>query len=186
MAELRIKECVISGVYEIAPFYAEDNRGIAVKEYDKVALEKRGIEFTPCESMIIESKKGVLRGVHFQIGDTQDKIVRCIKGKVWTVILDLRKNSKTLGEWITVNINNGTEVYIPGGCALGTLAIEDSMILCMFGESYDGSRDSGIKWDDETLAIEWPLELIDCKVIVSNKDQSLRSFKEYIMTVVGK
>ncbi len=186
MADLRVKECIISGVYEITPFCAEDKRGNTIKEYDKVALEKAGIEFSPCESMIIESKKGVLRGVHFQIGDRQDKIVRCIKGEAWTAVLDLRDNSKTLGKWITVNINDGMEVYIPGGCALGTLAIEDSIILCMFGEAYDSSRDSGIKWDDKTIAIEWPLDLIDGNVIVSEKDQLLNSFEEYIVTTGRK
>lgn len=182
MASLQLIDTNIMGVYQIKPFSVTDQRGKVVKEYDKKALESKGIIFTPCESLIIESKKGVLRGLHFQFGEKQDKIVRCISGEVWAVIVDLRTNSSTLGQWLNIDINNASEVYVPGGCAFGTLAMTDSYILCMFGEAYDAAKDSGIWWNDETIGVKWPMDAVS-DIIVSEKDNSLMSYNDYLVRI---
>ena len=183
MSLIKVNETKIDGVFNIIPYSSYDSRGFSVKDYDKNALNLSGIMFEPCEIMIIESKKNVLRGLHFQYGEKQDKIVRCINGSVWAVVVDLRKESKTLGQWINVNINSNSEVYLPGGCALGTLAMEDSFILCMFGEMYDGKRASGVRWNDDILNVDWPIEYISGDIIISEKDSSLMSFKDYLISV---
>ncbi len=183
MAKLDYKEKALLDVYEVKVFSAKDSRGYVVKPFDKHILETIGVTFTPYEAMIIESKKDVLRGVHFQFGFKQDKLVQCISGKVWAVVVDLRPESKTIGQWVKVNINDGMAVYVPRGCAFGTLALEDSWISCMFGCQYNAELDSGIRWDDADIDIKWPLNLIQGEAILSEKDKSLMSYRDYLKKI---
>lgn len=172
-------ELEISGVYEITSFSAEDERGSVWKEFSRKEFLQNEINFKPLESMTIVSKKNVLRGLHFQRTKPQDKIVRCIDGYIWAVVVDLRKSSETFGRWLNINVNEGTEAYIPKGCAFGTLALCDSTMICLFGERYYSQFDSGIAWDDKELGIKWPIKHVDGELILSGKDSSLGSFSEY-------
>lgn len=180
------REMEIKGVFEITPFSAEDERGGACKEFSREEFFQNGIDFWPHESMTIASRKNVLRGLHFQRTKPQDKLVRCMDGHVWAVVVDLRMGSKTFGKWLNVNINEGTEAYIPKGCGFGTLALCDSTMLCLFGERYYHEYDSGIAWDDKELGIQWPIEHVDGELILSKKDCSLGSFSEYRKIMMGE
>ncbi len=173
----RFEEQSISGVYKITPFSASDFRGYGIKDFSEEVFRENGICFQPKEILTFKSKKGVLRGIHFQRTRGQAKLIRCIDGRVWCVVVDIRRESETFGQWVPVDINEGLEVYVPGDCAVGTLALEDSLMLCTCDEKYYGEYDDGIRWDDEEFGIEWPLGRISGVPIMSEKDKRLDSFK---------
>ena len=173
----------IKGVYKLNGFCAEDNRGMMKKLYSEKKFLDNEINFTPMEVMNIYSNKNVLRGLHYQRKKMQSKLISCIMGRIWGVIVDLRKNSETFGKWISFEISGKdeltTEILIPSGCGLGTLAIEESLISCICGENYYRDYDDGILWNDKDIGIEWPLERLDGTVIISDKDNNFKSFKDF-------
>lgn len=120
----------------------------------------------------------MLRGLHFQSYKGQDKLLECIQGLVWAVVVDVDKNSKTFGKWIEVDIHGGHAIYVPHRCAFGALTIEDSVVVCMCGEKYNPQYSSGIKWNDPYLNIKWPITNFE-DLIISEKNQQLQSFIDY-------
>lgn len=176
----KFKEREITGVFEILPHHVSDNRGYVFKEYDKDRFSESKIEFAPIESMLIFSEKNVLRGIHYQRIEEQDRLIRCISGCVWAVVVDLRLEGGNVKKWINVDINDGKEVYIPKGCAFGTFALQDAMILCMYGSNrFHAEYASGIRWDDDTLAIEWPF-CNEKEIVMSEVDRNWMSYKDYV------
>lgn len=167
------------GVVGIEPFYIEDNRGYMMKDFSKEVFLNHGIRFEVEESLYITSKKNVLRGLHFQLLRGQPKVIQCIQGRIWAVVVDINPDRLTFGRWIEINPNQGKEVYVPGDYALGTLALEDSIIACKYGEKYYSQLDSGIKWDDADIGIKWPIGEIE-NLIISQKDQAMQSMKDYL------
>ena len=172
----KFEEQFISGVYRITPFSSLDLRGYTVKDFSEEAFKENGVSFQPEEILSIKSKRGVLRGIHFQRIKPQAKLIRCISGKVWCVVVDIRKGSTTFGQWVSVDINDGVELYIPVGCALGTLTMEESLMLCAHNEKYYGEYADGIRWDDIEIDIKWPLDKIGGIPILSEKDKGLGGF----------
>ena len=177
--EFDIYQLAFEKVLMIQPFSASDNRGVLTKDYAEGIFHENGVDFFPREIITIESRRGVLRGLHFQTTNGQGKILRCVYGKVWCVIVDLRLDSRTFGEWINVDINQQRGVYIPTECAVGTLAIENSVIICLHSREYDGNFEAGILWDDFDLNIDWPVELIEGNIIICEKDKKLQTFADY-------
>lgn len=178
-------ELSLAGVMLITPFSYSDNRGEMVKDYSKEFFDMNGIDFQPIETIYIHSRKSVLRGLHFQREKEQPKLVRCISGSIWAAVVDLRVDSPTLGKWLSVELNqmNGKEVFVPGGFAFGTLALEDSFISCKCGEAYYAEYDGGIRWNDPLLDVRWPLDSLENTPIISNKDIQLQSFRDYLDAV---
>lgn len=176
--EYKFEEQCISGVYKIMPFSSSDYRGYGVKDFSEEVFRENGICFQPKEILTIRSKKGVLRGIHFQRIKGQAKLIRCIEGKLWCAVVDIRKDRATFGQWISVDINEGMEIYVPGDCAVGTLALEDSLMLCTYDEKYYGGYDDGIRWDDMDIGIEWPLDEIEGVPVLSEKDKRLGAFSK--------
>lgn len=177
--QFAITESDISGVYLIKPFITNDKRGKVCKIHG-IDLAWHISRFSAVETLVIESKKGVLRGLHFQKNKEQSRVIYCLSGKIWCAIVDLRLTSKTYGKWQGFELEESGELYIPTGCALGTLAFEDSLFLCECGENYyDESLSSGIKWNDSTIGIKWPLQEMADKISISEKDQYMQSFKQY-------
>lgn len=172
----RFEEQRINGVYKIMPFSASDFRGFGVKDFSEEVFIENGICFQPREILTIRSKKGVLRGLHFQRMKEQAKLIRCIGGRLWCVVVDISRNRATFGQWIPVDINEGMEIYVPGDCAVGTLALEDSLMVCTCDEKYYREYDDGIRWDDMDIGVEWPLDQIGGAPILSEKDKKLGSF----------
>lgn len=173
-------ELSIKKVVEITPHFVSDDRGGIVKEYDRGVFLSNGIDFIPLESTVVFSKKNVIRGLHFQKVQEQDRVVRCVSGNVWAVVVDLRQKSKTCGVWLEVDINNGKEVYIPVGCAFGTLALSDSNILCMYGKNnYKSEYATGLVWNDDFLSIQWPIKKIEGEFIISEKDRNLMNYEQF-------
>ena len=176
-------ECTdIEGLQLIHPFVAYDERGFFMKTYEKEIFREHGIVLENAEDMTSYSKKGVLRGLHFQTQYSQDKLVRVLLGEAWDVAVDLRKDSKTFGMWrgFYLSDKNKLGVYIPSGFAHGVLALTDEVLFSYrCGKPYHPEYDTGIRWDDGTLQVEWPLDKVD-QLIVSEKDKNLQSFQEFL------
>lgn len=152
-----------------------DERGFSSKYYEKKT------NFEVNENLLLKSKKGVLRGIHFQIDNGQNRMITCLKGKIWLAIVDLRKTSSNFGDWCSIELSGAdtdmTSVIIPKEFGIGTYAIEDSMIDFKCEGEYVAGYDSGIVWNDQTLAIEWPI--VKNQIIVSEKDNLWQTFDEY-------
>ena len=176
------KNTQIKGLKLIIPFFSSDNRGFFTKCYERELFLKNGIDMNPYEELRSFSRKGVVRGLHFQRKHSQDKLIQVLNGSVYDVVVDLRYNSSTFGKWQSFYLSseNRNMLYIPKGFAHGFLSLEDNTLfnyLC--GEKYYPEYDSGIVWNDDTLKIEWPLKKVD-EIIVSERDLNLQSFKEFI------
>ena len=129
------------------------------------------------------SKKGVLRGLHYQIPPkSQEKLVRCISGEIFDVAVDLRKSSETFGEWISVKLNNSNKLmfWIPVGFAHGFLSLkENSEVIYKASSNYSKELERSIIWNDPTINIKWPLQIINLeKPTLSNKDSNAPSLNE--------
>lgn len=176
------QELDLKGAYLINPFVATDERGAFVKDYSQEVFEQNGIEHNLKEVFYTVSKKGVIRAMHFQKVMQQPKLVRCISGHVYDVIADLRPTSPTFGKWQGFDLTgeNYKCLYVPKEFAHGYLVLEDSIVSYKCAEKFYGEHDTGIMWNDPDLAINWPLHLVDNKIILSEKDKQLQSFKDFI------
>jgi dTDP-4-dehydrorhamnose 3,5-epimerase len=161
----------------IEPDKFDDSRGYYLKSFEKKAFRDQGIDFDIVQiSHSFNAVKGTIRGVHFQIEPhAQAKLVFCGKGKVFDVALDLRKESQTYGEWFGVELTeeNKQILYIPKGFAHGFQTLEDnSEVIYFISDVYSKEHESGIKWNDPTFAINWPLEA----TVISDKDNAWPAF----------
>ena len=181
MQPFEFEETGIEGLKVIHPFFAPDERGYFMKTYEHEIFMQNGIEMGNAEDMTSYSKKGVLRGLHFQTRYSQDKLLRVYCGEVYDVAVDLRKDSPTYGEWkgFYLSGENRLGLYIPSGFAHGYLALTDEVIFSYrCGQPYAPQYDSGIIWNDKVLGVEWPLDRVG-SLIISEKDKKLQSFAEF-------
>lgn len=182
MAQFIFQGTSIDRLTIITPFYAPDNRGYLSKPFEKSVFAAHGIELSPWEELRSFSKRGVLRGLHFQRRYSQDKLVQVLHGAVYDVAVDLRENSETFGKWegFYLTAENRQMLYIPKGFAHGFLALEDDTLFSyLCGDRYDPESDGGIRWNDPQLSVQWPLERIG-NPILSDKDAILPLLKEYM------
>lgn len=177
------KELDLEGAYLIQPFFASDDRGGLIKDYNIDVFSENGIHHELKEVFYTLSKRGVIRATHFQLVKQQPKLVRCVSGHVYDVIVDLRPGSSTYGQWRGFHLTgeNMASLYVPAFFGHGYLVIEDSIVSYKAGEVFYGAGDSGIMYNDPDIDIHWPFELIggEENLIISEKDQNLMSFKEY-------
>ena len=177
------QESELKGAFVIQPFYATDERGGFIKDYNINEFQTHGINHELKEVFYTISHKGVIRAIHFQLELQQAKLVRCVKGKVYDVIVDLRPNSETFGKWRGYELSeeNRKELYVPQYFGHGYLVLEESIVSYKCGEVFYGEGDSGIMYNDSDINIEWPFEKIGGikNLIISEKDKKLMSFKEY-------
>lgn len=173
----------IEGVFLITPFCVEDNRGLFIKDYSSDIFRKNNIQHDLKEVFYTHSHKGVIRAMHFQREKQQAKLVRCISGKIFDVVADLRKISNTFGQWISFELSqeNQHEILVPEGCAHGYLVLKDAVVSYKCAEVFYSEYDDGIIWDDPDLNIQWPLDLIGGrkKLILSEKDMNLQTFSDF-------
>ena len=177
----------IKGVYVIEPTVFGDNRGYFMETYSKKDFEEIGIKEEFVQDNQSKSKKGVLRGLHFQTENTQGKLVRVIKGNVFDVAVDLRRNSKTFGKWIGVELSedNKKMFYIPPYFAHGFLVLSDEAeFTYKCTDVYNHSAESGIKYDDKDINIEWPE--VDCEILTSEKDKKWQTLAEFTESEIWK
>lgn len=192
MGKFKRIDTPIEGLYIIEPSVFGDSRGFFMESWNKKEFEEIGINCDFVQDNHSKSKKGVLRGLHFQIENVQSKLVRCIRGKVLDVAVDLRRNSKTFGQYFSIELSeeNKLMLFIPKYFAHGFLVLsEEAEIIYKVDEYYDPKSDSGIIWNDETLNIDWQLEkygLSENDLTISEKDRRLMTFKDFVNSNIWK
>lgn len=175
------EELDLKGAFLIKPFIAYDERGSFIKDYSKEVFQQNGIVHNLEEVFYTNSHKGVIRAIHFQRVKQQAKLVRCVSGKIYDVIVDLRKDSSTFGQWrgFYLSEENNSELYIPEHFGHGYLVIEPSIVAYKCAEKFHGEYDDGIIWNDPDINIQWPIELVENNIILSDKDKNLQSFRSF-------
>lgn len=161
----------IEGVYIIEPKVFGDNRGYFMETYNKNDFDKAGLIYDFVQDNQSRSKKGVLRGLHFQVNHPQAKLVRVVSGEVYDVAVDLRKNSPTYGRYVGVLLSaeNKKQFMIPRGFAHGFIVVsETAEFVYKCDEVYHPEDEGGIMYNDPAIGIKWP----DVgKLLLSEKDQ---------------
>ena len=166
------KKLNVKDVQLIIPKVFNDERGFFLESFKKSDFIANGIYDEFNQDNHSKSSKGVLRGLHFQRAPkAQAKIVRCIKGKIFDVAVDLRKNSPTFKKWVgeILSDENKHMLYIPEGCAHGFVVLSDTAeILYKASNEYSKEHDGGIRWNDNEVNVAWN---IDFEPILSEKDK---------------
>jgi dTDP-4-dehydrorhamnose 3,5-epimerase len=175
-----IKETKLKGCFILQPQVFNDKRGYFVENYNqKTFNNKLGLNINFVQDNESQSSQGVLRGLHYQIGESaQAKLVRVIKGKVLDVAVDVRKNSTTFGEHISIELTeeNKTQLFVPRGFAHGFIVLEDETIFSYKCDNfYNKEAEAGIIYNDEDLGIDWKFP--KNKLIISDKDLILPTLK---------
>ncbi|WP_010248020.1 dTDP-4-dehydrorhamnose 3,5-epimerase [Acetivibrio cellulolyticus] len=179
MNNFSIKQTGIRDLVIIESKVFGDSRGFFMESYNKASFEELGLNMEFVQDNHSKSKKGVLRGIHFQTKYAQGKLVRVIKGRVYDVAVDLRKGSETFGKWYAIELTeeNKTMFYIPEGFGHAFLTMEDDTEFSYKTTNiYHPEYDAGIIYKDKDIAIDWPN--IGCEFILSEKDKVLPSLKE--------
>lgn len=174
MGKFNFMKTQIDGVYIIETGVFGDNRGYFMETYNYNDFKAAGLDMVFVQDNQSKSKKGVLRGLHFQKTHPQGKLVRVIKGEVFDVAVDIRKNSKTFKKWVGVTLSqeNKKQFYIPEGFAHGFLVLSDEAEFCYkCTDFYHPEDEGGIAWNDPAIGIKWPLDGIG-QIILSEKDKN--------------
>lgn len=175
---MNIIETKLQGVFILEPQVFNDHRGFFMESYKKNLLEQKGIDMNFIQDNHSLSKEaGVLRGLHYQLNPkAQSKLIRVCTGAIYDVVVDIRPNSPTFGEWIGVILSeeNKRQVLIPKGFAHGFCTlVSNTNLLYKVDEYYDAELDKGILWNDPELGIDWPISV----PILSDKDRKLPLLK---------
>jgi dTDP-4-dehydrorhamnose 3,5-epimerase len=181
MGKFRKIETALEGVYILEPTVFEDHRGFFMESYNKRDFEEIGLFFDFVQdNHSLSVQAGVLRGLHFQLNPkAQTKVVRCLKGAIYDVVVDIRKGSPTFGKWIGVILteHNRRQIVIPKGFAHGVLTlVPNTEILYKVDEYYSPEHDRAIRWDDPDLKIDWPIN----NPILSDKDKNAPFLKDIL------
>ena len=181
MSKFNFIQTKIKDLYIIEPTVFGDIRGYFMESYSKRDFVEAGLSMEFVQDNESKSKKGVLRGLHFQTKHTQGKLVRVVEGEVFDVVVDLRDSSPTFGLWegVLLTAENKKQFYIPEGFAHGFLVVsEEAVFQYKCTDYYAPEYDGGILWNDPEIGIEWPLQGIE-EVLLSEKDKKQQTFKAF-------
>ena len=165
---MQVSKTPIDGLLIIEPKIFVDPRGMFYEVYSESRYEEHGIPCFVQDNHSI-SKKGVVRGLHYQVNPGQSKLVRVTRGEIFDVAVDIRKQSPTYGKWwgLSLSETNNFQLYIPVGFAHGFCVLSESAeVLYKCSDYYSPENERGIMWNDPDLAIDWPVE----DPILSEKD----------------
>jgi dTDP-4-dehydrorhamnose 3,5-epimerase len=174
---LRIEPTELPEVFTIAPRVFEDDRGWFMETFNSAAFAEHGIATEFAQDNHSSSHLGVIRGLHYQLEPPQGKLVRCVRGNVFDVAVDIRRGSKTFGKWIARELSekNRVMLWIPPGFAHGFAALTDNaQVVYKCTTLWNRDTDRTIRWNDPDLAIAWPVS----HAIVSSKDEHGASLRE--------
>lgn len=179
MDSLKFFELPLKGSYTIDLEKLEDERGFFARYWCQNEISKIGLDTNVVQiNNSVNKTKGTIRGLHFQRPPkAETKIIRCIKGSIWDVIVDLRFESPTYGKWYSYELNedNRTMMYVPKGFAHGfQTLVDDVEILYMHSEFYSKNYEAGLFYNDEDLAINWPLPVTQ----ITSRDKSHPVFRD--------
>lgn len=176
---MRISETELPGALLIEPSVFPDGRGFFAETYRESSLAGHGVAETFVQDNHSRSTRGVLRGIHFAVGEGSSKLVRCARGRIWDAIVDLRRGSPTYGHWAGFELDDERMkvLYVPVGFGHGFCVLsEEADVVYKQSAYYDPEIERGIAWDDPDLAVGWPLSAAEVRV--SQRDIEAPSFAE--------
>jgi len=165
-------------VFEIHIDLMPDERGFFARTWCETEFESQGLnsKLVQC-SLSFNKRKGTLRGMHYQaVPHAETKLVRCSRGSIYDVVLDLRANSPAFGDWIGVVLNaeERNMIYVPEGCAHGFLTLEnESEVTYQMSKFYNAESARGVRWDDPAFQIKWPAKV----EVISERDRTYADYK---------
>ena len=176
---MKIKQTPLQDCYIIEPTIFEDDRGYFYEKFNEQKFEQlTGMNGHFVQDNISKSSYGVLRGLHLQKGDhSQAKLVSCLKGKVWDVAVDLRRDSPTFGKWFGIELSdeNKLQFYVPRGFGHGFSVLTETAVFAYKCDNfYSKESEGGVLWNDQELNIDWKLPVSD--IILSDKDKIQPTF----------
>ena len=180
MGQIKVTRLEIEGLCIIEPAVHGDSRGYFMETYNQRDMEEAGLTMRFVQDNQSMSRKGVLRGLHYQKNFPQGKLVRVVRGAVYDVAVDLRRGSATYGKWYGVELSaeNKKQFYIPEGFAHGFLVLSDEAEFCYkVTDFWHPNDEGGLLWNDPEIGVEWPLEGID-EVLLSDKDRANPTFAQ--------
>lgn len=173
---MQVSKTTLPGVLIIEPVIHKDSRGFFKETFQIDAYKKAGVDFSFVQDNFSRSKKGTLRGLHFQSKHPQGKLVSCNFGKIFDVVVDINPLSDTFGKYFSIELSdlNNLQLWIPPGYAHGFCVLSDyADFQYKCTDFYVPEYDTGIVWNDPDINIMWPIK----DPIISDKDQKLPSFK---------
>lgn len=180
MGKFQVESCEIEGLKVITPTVFGDERGYFMETYQYEDFKAAGIDVTFVQDNQSASKKGVLRGLHFQINFPQDKLVRVISGEVFDVAVDLREGSPTYGQWHgeLLSAENKKQFFIPKGFAHGFVVLSDyAEFFYKCTDYYHANDEGGLLWNDPEIGVKWPIPE-GMELTISDKDKKWGSIKD--------
>ncbi len=181
MGKITVETCEIEGLKIITPQVFGDARGYFMETYSQRDFEAAGIDVPFVQDNQSASTQGVLRGLHYQINHPQDKLVRCIRGEVFDVAVDLRRNSKTFGKWhgVILSEENKKQFFVPKGFAHGFYVISEyAEFAYKCSDFYTPGDEGGLMWNDPDIGVEWPL-VEGVALNLSDRDTKWGGIKEF-------
>lgn len=189
MNKFEIEKIIFEDIKLIRPTIFQDERGFFLESFNFEEFKKIGIEEKFVQDNHSKSKRGVLRGLHFQTKHSQGKLIRVIRGAIYDIVVDIRKESSTYGKWYGIELNSLDKkmLYIPKGFAHGFLTLEDDTeIEYKCTDFYYPQYESGIIYNDKDLNIDWKLKEYGIKELtLSEKDKRNQTFREYTENYLG-
>lgn len=167
---MQFHETELPGVILVEPKVFADERGFFMESFHQPRFAAAGIALPFVQDNHSKSRKGVLRGLHYQLGHAQGKLVRVVQGEIYDVAVDVRRSSPTFGKWIGVTLSdmNRQQLYIPPGFAHGFCVVSDTAeVLYKTTDVYSPPDERTILWNDPAIGIDWPVQ----DPIISAKDQ---------------
>jgi dTDP-4-dehydrorhamnose 3,5-epimerase len=178
---LKVEDTKFKDLYVLNPTVHGDHRGFFIESYNANTLKELGISYTFVQDNRSFSKKGILRGLHFQTGESaQTKLVTCLSGKVLDVVVDMRQGSKTYGQHFSIELcsEKKNQLLIPRGFAHGFIVLtETAEFFYKCDNFYNPSSEQGLMYNDPDLCIDWKLS--EEEIILSDKDEILPAFSTY-------
>ena len=175
-----VTDTEVSGVRLIEPVRHADDRGFFMETWQRARYRDAGLPAKFVQDNLSFSKAGVLRGLHYQHPQAQGKLVSVLEGTVFDVAVDLRPASSTFKAWTGHRLSgeNGRQLYVPEGCAHGFLALTDAFVHYKCTAYYAPEHDHVLAWDDPAFDIGWPLEEVEGRPLLSDKDAAAARFAD--------
>ena len=181
MGQFQFTKTGIEGLVVVEPKVFGDNRGYFMETYNYNDFKAAGLDMVFVQDNQSKSKKGVLRGLHFQKKNPQGKLVRVVSGEVYDVAVDLRRGSDTYGKWygVLLSAENKKQFYVPEGFAHGFVVMsETAEFVYKCTRFYDPSDEGGLMWNDPEIGIDWPVP-DNAELLLSEKDQHHQPLKDF-------
>lgn len=189
MGKIQVEDCIVDGVAieglkVITPTVFGDDRGYFMETYNENDMKEAGLDYVFVQDNQSASKKGVLRGLHFQKEFPQDKLVRVVNGEVFDVAVDLREGSATFGKWfgVLLSAENKKQFMIPKNFAHGFIVLSDYAEFCYkCTDFYHPNDEGGLLWKDPEIGVEWPMPegMTEADLTLSDKDQKWSGIAAY-------